>query len=62
MPARRSIRPAAACPMTTARDDAAPASWEAAYPDLKKIARARLHAAQHGAAQAQLHAWSTTQR
>ena len=40
--------------MTTAREDAAPASWEAAYPDLKKIARARLHSAQHGAAQAQL--------
>ena len=40
--------------MTTAREDAAPASWEAAYPELKKIARARLHAAQHGAAQAQL--------
>ncbi len=34
--------------MTTAREDAAPASWEAAYPELKKIARARLHAAQHG--------------
>jgi len=34
--------------MTTASDDAAPASWEAAYPELKKIARARLHAAQHG--------------
>ena len=32
-----------------ASDDAAPASWDAAYPELKKIARARLHAAQHGA-------------
>ncbi len=32
-----------------AHDDAAPASWEAAYPELKKIARARLHSAQHGA-------------
>lgn len=29
-------------------DDAAPASWAAAYPELKKIARARLHAAQNG--------------
>jgi RNA polymerase sigma factor (TIGR02999 family) len=29
-------------------DDAPPASWQAAYPELKKIARARLHAAQHG--------------
>jgi hypothetical protein len=29
--------------------DAAPASWEAAYPELKKIARARLHAAHPGA-------------
>ena len=35
--------------MSTASDDAAPASWEAAYPELKKIARARLHAAGHGA-------------
>ena len=36
-------------PPPAAPDDAAPASWEAAYPELKKIARARLHAAQHGA-------------
>ncbi len=35
--------------MDAASDDAAPASWAAAYPELKKIARARLHAAQHGA-------------
>ena len=36
-------------PPTDAPDDKPPASWEAAYPELKKIARARLHAAQHGA-------------
>ena len=30
-------------------DDRAPATWQAAYPELKKIARARLHAAQPGA-------------
>ncbi len=35
--------------MDTAPDDAAPATWAAAYPELKKIARARLHAAQQGA-------------
>ncbi len=34
---------------TADADDLPPASWEAAYPELKKIARARLHAAQHGA-------------
>ena len=34
---------------TNAIDDAAPSTWEAAYPELKKIARARLHAARHGA-------------
>ncbi len=32
-------------PPPDACDDAAPASWQAAYPELKKIARARLHAA-----------------
>jgi RNA polymerase sigma factor (TIGR02999 family) len=36
-------------PPPDACDDTAPASWEAAYPELKKIARARLHASQHGA-------------
>ncbi|MES2717331.1 MAG: ECF-type sigma factor [Pseudomonadota bacterium] len=34
-----------ATPPPDACDDAAPASWQAAYPELKKIARARLHAA-----------------
>lgn len=36
-------------PPPDATDDAAPASWQAAYPELKKIARARLHAARPGA-------------
>lgn len=31
--------------MDPAADDSAPASWRQAYPELKKIARARLHAA-----------------
>ena len=32
-------------PPTQAPDDSPPASWQAAYPELKKIARARLYAA-----------------
>jgi len=31
-------------PTKASADDAPPASWQAAYPELKKIARARLHA------------------
>jgi hypothetical protein len=41
----RQVRPDA----HDAAADAALASWDAAYPELKKIARARLHAARHGA-------------